>query len=49
MTTTPKTRTLEAANDNPGGATRVEMPLAAFVTLLAEAYVARAERKEHKA
>jgi hypothetical protein len=49
MTTTPKTHTLQAANDNPGGATHVEIPLAAFVTLIAEAYVARAEQKEHKA
>ena len=49
MTTSSATRSLEAANDNPGGDTRVEIPLAAFVTLLAEAYVARAEQKEYKA
>lgn len=47
--TNANSQVLTAANDNPGGATRVDVPLAAFVTLLAEAYVARAEQKEHEA
>lgn len=50
--TTPTTAadiTLDAANDNPGGATRVDVPLAAFVTLMAKAYVARTRMMERSA
>ena len=45
MTTSPSTRTLTAANDNPGGATSVEMHLSSFVTVIAKAYVARAKER----
>lgn len=40
---------LEAANDNPGGATRVDLPLVAFVTVMAKAYVAQARAVERSA
>ena len=43
--TTSSTCTLTAANDNPGGATSVEMQLSSFVTLIAKAYVARAKER----
>lgn len=46
MTSTSETVTLEATNDNPDGTTRIQVPLAAFVTILAEAYVARDNKKE---
>ncbi len=45
MTTSPQTQTLTAANDNPGGATRVEMQLSSFVRLIARAYVAQAKER----
>lgn len=32
---------LNAANDNPGGNTHADVPLSAFVTLMAKAYVAK--------
>lgn len=44
--TTAAQITLDAANDNPGGATRVDVPLAAFVTLMAKAYVAQTRALE---
>ncbi|MGZ3215810.1 hypothetical protein [Paracoccus sp. T5] len=47
--TTTASTTLEAANDNPGGATRVDVPLAAFVTLLAKAYVAQTRALDRSA
>lgn len=40
---------LEAANDNAGGATRIDVPLSAFVTILAQAYVARVRVVERSA
>ncbi|WP_375688491.1 hypothetical protein [Pseudooceanicola sp. LIPI14-2-Ac024] len=40
---------IEAANDNPGGAIRVEMTLSAFVTVIAKAYVAQTQKKDHTA
>lgn len=43
MTTEPKK--LVAANDNPGGATSVEMQLSSFVTIIAKAYVASAKER----
>lgn len=43
--TSTSTFTLTAANDNPGGATSVEMHLSSFVTLIARAYVARAKER----
>lgn len=39
MTTEPNM--LIAANDNPGGATTTDVPLSAFVTIMAKAYVAK--------
>lgn len=44
----PTTR-LTAANDNPGGATSVQVPLSAFVAVIAKAYVAEARRLERSA
>lgn len=51
MTTYPNTHThtLSAANDNPGGATTAELPLAAFVTVIAKAYVAKVRAAERSA
>ncbi len=49
MTTTTPTRTLTAANDNPGGARTAEMQLASFVTVIAKAYVAKSQAKERSA
>lgn len=51
MTTTTTTASLqlEAANDNPGGATRTDIPLSAFVTVLAKAYVAQSRAVERSA
>tara|TARA_R110002049_G_scaffold307265_1_gene507205 strand:- start:1717 stop:1866 length:150 start_codon:yes stop_codon:yes gene_type:complete len=46
MSKSTPTRTLTAANDNPGGATSVEMKLSSIVTVMAKAYVAKAQAKE---
>lgn len=43
---TTQTLSLTAANDNPGGASSVEMHLSSFVTVLAKAYVARAQARD---
>jgi hypothetical protein len=37
---------LEAANDNSGGNSSVEIALSSLVTVLAKAYVSRIESKE---
>lgn len=44
MTTEPKK--LMAANDNPGGATTTDVPLSAFATIMAKAYVAKTFKTE---
>lgn len=49
MTTSTPTRTLTAANDNPGGASSIEMQLSSFVLVMAKAYVAKAQAKEQSA
>lgn len=40
---------LEAANENPGGATHIDVPPSAFVTVMAKAYVAQARAVERLA
>lgn len=40
---------LQAANDNPRGATHIYVPLSAFVTVMAKAYVAQARAVERSA
>jgi len=49
MTTSSPTTRLTAANDNPGGATSVEVPLSAFVAVIARAYVAETRKLERSA
>ncbi|GGE62957.1 hypothetical protein [Actibacterium pelagium] len=44
----PSSIRLEAANDNPGGTNCSEIPLTAFVTVLARAYVARTVKAEEQ-
>lgn len=49
MTHHIESQSLIAANDNPGGATTAELPLAAFVTVIAKAYVAKMRAAERSA
>ncbi|MDO5644039.1 MAG: hypothetical protein Q4G26_16815 [Paracoccus sp. (in: a-proteobacteria)] len=45
MKNSNETITLEAANDNPGGATSATISMASLVKVMARAYVAQNQRK----
>jgi len=49
MKNRPQKTTLTAANDNSGGVSTVEITLSDFVSVLAKAYVAKAQSKERSA